>query len=45
MFGVFVVEQINRFDEVSLVCALKYEVEHSENSLGFPTLCAVPVSE
>ncbi len=37
----FVSEQISFFYKVSLICAAKYEVEHSENSLEFPTLYAV----
>ena len=36
-------EQIKTKGESSLVCAAKYEVEHSENSLEFPTLYAVSV--
>jgi hypothetical protein len=40
-FIVFGVEQISFFCKVSLVCAAGYEVEHSENSLEFPTLYAV----
>jgi hypothetical protein len=35
------IEQIKSKRESSLACAAKYEVEHSEKPLEFPTLYAV----
>jgi hypothetical protein len=44
LFLVFGVEQISFICKVSLVCTSKYEAEHSEKSIDFPTLDAVPTT-